>query len=425
MKVHSPKGTLPGFEFVPSLMAEGKIGRYDVIRKLGEGGTGMVFLGRDPYIKRNVALKVASTASEQAKRSFLLEAQSAGRLTHPNIVGVFDFNVFGDYCYIAMEYVEGATLALHCNAERLLPLEKVSEIVFSVCHALDYAHKQGVIHRDIKPTNLLITPLGTVKITDFGIARIKGKDKDQAIVGTPAYMSPERLQGQAESEESDVFSLACVLYELLTGHRAFPGATIDSVRERIIEGDPIPVDKLRPGVPLDLAQVTMKALSKSPSQRYPTCADFGFAVRSSVSTMTGRQEEPRDFFDYVLRNPFFRNFTKEQVKELVRSSNIVRIRREAVIITEGERDDTFYVVLSGRVRIMKRERQITCLERGQCFGEIAYISKEPRTATVIADSDSSLMKINSQVLDRASDSLRLLFFQNFALSLVHRLACLD
>lgn len=425
MKKTTPRVLTPRFEFLPSLMEEGKIGRYDIIRKLGEGGTGMVFLGRDPYIKRYVALKVTSTASEQSRRSFLLEAQSAGRLNHPNIVAVFDFNVFGEYCYIAMEYVEGATLGLHCKNDRLLPLDKVAEIIFSVCHGLDYAHKQGVIHRDIKPNNLLFAPMGTVKITDFGTARIGGKGKEQVVVGTPAYMSPERLLGQQETGSSDIFSLACVLYEMLTGHRAFPGLTIETLKHRIVHEDPIPIRELRSDVPSKLAEVVMKALSKDPAGRFATCADFGFAVRSSMSGLPSRKDESLDFFDYILDNFFFRNFTKEQVKELVRNSNIIRVRAGATIITEGEQDDTFYVVLSGRVRIVKKERTIAMLERGHCFGEIAYISRQPRSATVISDTDASLMKINSIVLDRAPDSLRLLFFQNFALSLVHRLSCAD
>ncbi|MEW5723751.1 MAG: serine/threonine-protein kinase [Thermodesulfobacteriota bacterium] len=410
-----------GDDFMAEMAGLTTVGRYEIIRMVGQGAAGVVFLGKDPYIKRFVAIKVSRPASELSRESFFIEAQSAGRLNHPNIVSIYDFGLHGEYCYITMEYVDGTSLDKFCNRRNLLPVSKVVEVLFSVCYGLDHAHKQGIIHRDIKPSNILLDKSGPTKITDFGIAQTGEEKADGFIIGTPYYIAPERLIGRTAGVESDIFSLGCVMYELLTGEKAFPGESLLDVTLRVRDKDPAPPRLLRPELPESLVKITAKALAKDPNDRYQNCMDLAYALRVALRGLTETVKGARDFFDYIRNVPFFHNFTKDQVRELVTASNIVWFRRGTIIITEGEVDDTFFVILSGKVKVFKDDRLLAIIKAGECFGEMAFISNQARVATVKADTDCSLMKISSTLLNRSPESVQLLFFQNFAKTLARRL----
>ena len=224
-------------QFLADLLDLKTVGRYEIIGKLGQGSMGVVYRGKDSYINRDVSIKIArpsrNVVGEQADRyreRFFLEAQSAGRLMHPNIIAVYDAGMYRDFCYITMEYVDGPTLEGYCKKESLLPISRVVEIMFIVCKALDYAHKMGVIHRDVKPSNIMLTQSGTVKIADFSIAQIKSEQTvSEGLIGSPSYMSPEQVKEEPIEDKSDIFSLGCVLYELLTGEKAFFGDNYFSI----------------------------------------------------------------------------------------------------------------------------------------------------------------------------------------------------
>ncbi|MBW1862819.1 MAG: serine/threonine protein kinase, partial [Deltaproteobacteria bacterium] len=207
--------------------------RYETVTKLGQGASGVVYEGWDQYIKRRVAIKVLKHTSDGSRKRFFGEAQLAGRLKHPNIVAIHDADLYGDACYIAMEYVKGTTLEKFCNKDSLLPINKSLEIIFDVCNALDYANRQGIIHRDIKPSNIIIDKNGVPKITDFGIAQMTGKTIPFGVFGTPSYISPEHLRDEVVDSKSDIFSLGCVLYELLSGEKAFSGDNCYSILYKI------------------------------------------------------------------------------------------------------------------------------------------------------------------------------------------------
>jgi serine/threonine-protein kinase len=224
--------------------------------KIGQG-SGRVYLGRDPYINRDVGIKISRPAADvkgekadKYREQFFLEAQSAGRLVHPGIVAIYDAGMYKDFCYITMEYVDGSSLQKHCTKENLLPISKVVEIIFKACHALDFAHLQGVIHSDIKPSNLMLDRSGEEKITDFGIAHVKSSQTiSKGIVGSPSYMSPEQVKEEPVEDKSDIFSLGCVLYELLAGAKAFPGENYLSIMYKITNLDPVPIRTTRPEIP--------------------------------------------------------------------------------------------------------------------------------------------------------------------------------
>lgn len=419
-------------KFLTELSDIKTVGRYEIIAKLGQGSMGMVYLGRDPYIKRNVGIKVSRHATDivgqdidRYREKFFVEAQSAGRLVHPNIVAIYDAGMYKDFCYVTMEYINGYTLKRFCRKDYFLPVSKVVEIMFAACNALDYAHKKGVVHRDIKPSNIMLDKTGHLKITDFGIAQIKSEQTaSKGIIGSLNYMSPEHVREKRIEDKSDIFSLGCVLYELLTGEKAFFGENDFSIMYKIAREDPVPMRKIRPELPEILVKITKKALAKDPNERYQTCGDFAYDLRVALRGLKGtiKKGKVRDVIDYVHNVPFFENFSKEQVKEILNASNLIRVRKGRIVVAEGDIDDSFYIILSGKAAVNKNKKNIALIERGECFGEMAYVSGQARAATVLAYTDCILMKISATLLDKSSESMQLLFSKNFAKTLVKRIS---
>jgi serine/threonine-protein kinase len=264
-----------------------QVGRYEVQKVVGKGAMGVVYLAYDPQIGRRVALKTIRPAEgarpeeiEESRTRFLREARAAGKLLHPNIVTIFD--VFEDrgVLYIAMEYAEGILLDHFCRRRNLLPLNQVIDLSSQALLALEYAHQAEIVHRDIKPGNLMVMAGQTLKVMDFGLARESGAHLTHSgtVIGTPHYMSPEQVQGHALDGRSDLFSMGVVLYELVTGERPFQGDSISTVIYRVLNEDPPPPRAVNPKVPESLSAVIRKALSKRPEDRFPTAAAFRQAL---------------------------------------------------------------------------------------------------------------------------------------------------
>jgi eukaryotic-like serine/threonine-protein kinase len=254
--------------------------RYEVGRLLGAGGMAEVFEGRDRLLARRVAIKVLQ-AQFARDPSFLIrfkrEAQAAASLSHPNIVAVYDTGSEDGTHFIVMEYVDGRTLKEVIRAEGPLYPERAAEICADVCSALVAAHARGLIHRDIKPGNVMLTPEGKVKVMDFGIARATTSEtitQTAAVVGTAQYISPEQAQGQTVDYRSDLYSLGCCLYEMLTGTVPFTGATPVAIAYRHVREDPTPPRQLNADVPAPLEAICLKAMAKLPDNRYQTAAEF-------------------------------------------------------------------------------------------------------------------------------------------------------
>jgi len=419
-------------QFLDDLSDSKTVGRYDISEKLGQGSMGVVYLGMDPYIKRHVAVKIArpysglqTDESEKYRKRFFTEAQSAGRLTHPNIVAIYDAGMHRNFYYITMEHIDGSTLKQFCLKENLLPINKVVEILFTACKAIEYAHSKGVVHRDIKPSNMMLSSSGILKITDFGIAYIETDHTSQkGIIGSPCYMSPEQVKEEPVVDQSDIFSLGCVLYELLTGQKAFAGDNNFSVMYKIANEEPPSMLDIRKDIPKILDKITKKALAKDPNSRYQTCMDFAYDLRVALRGLTGtiKKSKVEDVVDYVHRVSFFENFTREQVKKILKPSNLIKVPKGKVLVSEGEIDDSFFIILSGRAMVMKNDKTIAVIKRGECFGEMAYLGDQTRAATVITGSECILMKISATLLERSSESIQLLFLKRFAMTLLARLS---
>ena len=266
------------------------LGRYEVVRELGQGAMGTVYLGRDPKINREVAIKtlnlhdVEPDQLKEVKERFFREAEAAGRLNHPNIVTIYDAGEEHDLAYMAMEFLAGKDLSAHCSKKKLLPAADVLRLAANVADALAYAHANNVVHRDIKPSNLMLLKDGSVKVTDFGIARVVNTSQTQTgtILGTPSYMSPEQVAGNKEKGQSDLFSLAVVSYELLTGEKPFIGDSLGALMHNIANVKYSPLKKVNPGLPESCYAVVRKLLKKDLKDRYRNATEVAEALRKAA-----------------------------------------------------------------------------------------------------------------------------------------------
>lgn len=291
----------------PSLMSSGggvekpKLGRYEIIKELGKGAMGMVYLGNDPKISREVAIKTMALSQEfegdalqDAKDRFFREAETAGRLNHPNIVVMLDAGEEHDLAYIAMEFLKGRDLADHVKPDKLLPPAAVFDILFKCASGLDYAHSLNVVHRDIKPANIMYEPNAKeVKITDFGIARItdSNKTKTGTILGTPSYMSPEQLSGKHVDGRSDLFSLGVMAFQMLCGELPFQGDSMASLMFQIANEPHPKIRSINPKLPPELEKFFDKALCKNPDQRFATGKEFSDGLKACLAAAKKRREE--------------------------------------------------------------------------------------------------------------------------------------
>ncbi|KKM77778.1 hypothetical protein LCGC14_1366620 [marine sediment metagenome] len=276
------------------------LGRYEVIKEIGRGAMGTVYLGRDPKINREVAIKtlhydnVDPEDLDSVKQRFFREAEAAGRLSHPNIMTIFDAGEEHDLAYMAMEVLKGEDLKQFCLKDELLPAEETMRIVADVADALAYAHSKGVVHRDIKPANIMRIENGIVKVTDFGIARVAESSRTQTgtVLGTPSYMSPEQVEGKKLTGPSDIFSLGVMFYELLSGEKPFTGDSMTTIMFNITKCKYIPIQEAAPDVSECCANVIGKMLTKGLRQRYKDGAEVAGDIHSCMGRAPRRSRDP-------------------------------------------------------------------------------------------------------------------------------------
>ena len=268
------------------------LGRYRIVKEIGRGAMGVVYLAHDPKIDRKVAIKtvrffdaVPRDEGDESRQRFMREARAAGRLMHPGIVTIFDVGETDGLLYLAMEYVEGATLDVFCKPDNLLPVKTVVEMVAGTAEALAVAHAAGIVHRDIKPANLMRVGDTSCKVMDFGLARpSEGQlTQDGALMGTPSYMAPEQIRGGAVDQRSDLFSLGVVLFEMITGERPFAGDSISSIIYRIVHEEPPEASAVNARAQPALNAFLQQALAKNPESRFSDGAAFAEALRRATS----------------------------------------------------------------------------------------------------------------------------------------------
>jgi serine/threonine protein kinase len=408
-----------------------RIGKYPILRELGQGATSRVFLASDPFADRDVAIKVmhkdAAGDAQGRKRFdkvFLNEASLAGKLTHPNIIEIYDADAGTEFSYIVMEYVDGSTLDPYCEVADLLPLERVVEIAFKCGLALDFANRCGIIHRDIKPANILVGGNGDIKVTDFGVALQSDNDRTQLEgVGSPLYMSPEQAQDHPLTLQSDIYSLGVVLYRLLTGKSPFFASNSTSLLYQIVHMDPPAPSVHRPGLPPDLDRVVLKALAKNLDERYQNweafCADLSLTDRKLALPASLISDTEK--FGAIRAVPFFREFAHLDVWEMVRIADFRRVGPEETVVREGETCESFFLIAHGEARVTSGGRPLSVLGDGDCFGEIPYFEdRGKRTSSVTSITPLTIIEVNATALRQSSDACQKQFNRAFVRILLDR-----
>jgi len=412
-----------------------KVGKYTILEEIGRGSMGTVYSANDPFSSRKVAIKVAHTQfistaedGERLRRMFFNEAHATSVLNHPNILHLYDADVDNELLYLVMEYIHGArTLEEFCIPDRLLPLNDVIRIIYICAKALDYAHRQGIVHRDIKPSNILYTEDNDIKLSDFSIAMVNRQDAKMTqfdgFIGSPLYMSPEQINEQIITSNSDLFSLGVVMYELLTGHSPFKADTLAGITQKITQSEPPPLNDFRTDLPEGVDYAMKRLLKKNPQVRYTSGLDLAADLALVFEDLDKVESEDslRKKFDTLKNTGFLKGFTDADIWELVRASNWQTYPTGTIIIEEGEVDDSFYVLLSGVVSIDKSGQHIGNLQDGDCFGEMGFLSKTKRTATVVSKTEVALIKVNSSTLTRAEQGTQLRFLNAFVSTVINRL----
>ena len=375
------------------------IGRYQVLRRLGEGATSDVFLARDPFQGeggREVAVKrmrawappADAPSSDFSNRFFSAEAALAGRLHHPNVVAILDAVAEDSAPYLVMEYVPGVTLKHFCRSDRLLPLDQVVELGFKCAMALSYVYRQGLIHRDVKPANLLAVldaggQVVDVKVSDFGSALNLHADATQIHrVGSLAYMPPEQIEGGDVDCRADIYALGAVLYHLIGGRPPFDAPHQMALMHQIYHPPPLPLVGQRQGVTDALDAVVLRALAKSPHERYPDWDSFAQALSALVASQQvplNRLGEVRDSerFNMLRALEFFAEFGDVQLWEVVRRARWKRYPVAHALFRRGQEGNSFHIIAQGEVEVFRDGRMVATLGQGTSVGEMAYLAPNP------------------------------------------------
>jgi tRNA A-37 threonylcarbamoyl transferase component Bud32 len=408
-----------------------RVGKYPIQRELGRGASSRVYLGRDTFSNRDVAIKVLKkdhTSSQPDRnrfdRMFLNEASLVGKLNHPNVIGIYDAGIEDDFSYIVMEYVKGRTLEPFCDVASLLPLEKVVEICFKCGLALEFAGRAGIIHRDIKPANILVADNGDIKVSDFGVALQSNAELTQLdSVGSPLYMSPEQARDLPLTHQTDIYSLGVVMYRLLTGKAPFVASSSTSLLYQVVNLTPTPPAVHRPDLPVELERIVTTAIAKELDQRYRTWEEFCGALARTDKALALPAASISDTEKYgaIKAVPFFREFAHLDVWEMVRIAAFRRLPPEEVIVREGETCESFYLIAEGEARVTAGGKALSVLGDGDCFGEIPYFEdRGRRTSSVQSITPLTVIEVNAAALRQASDACQKQFNRAFVRVLLDR-----
>ena len=419
------------------------IGKYRVLHRLGEGATSEVFLAYDDFNGREVAIKRVRASAGRSEADvhfsvhfFAAEAALVGRLNHPNVVQIYDAVDDGvSPPYLVMEYVPGVTLRPFCQQDRLLTLEQVVEIGFKCAMALGYVYRQGLIHRDVKPANILAVTDGPevldIKLTDFGSVLNLGADRTQIHrVGSLAYMSPEQLEGSTIDCRADIYSLAAVLYHLIAGRPPFEADSHVALLNKICHAEPEPLTAMREGISAALDQAIRGALAKQPADRPEDWDQFA----QSLSALITNHEVPRGQLQRVLDSErfnllraldFFDEFGDVELWEVVHRAKWQRFPFGHRIFKKGQEGKQFFCIAQGEVEVYRDAERVARLGAGTSVGEMAYLAPSPdlrkHTTDVIVSEPCTTVSFNPESLAQLSPDTRHRFDAAFIKVLVRRL----
>jgi tRNA A-37 threonylcarbamoyl transferase component Bud32 len=421
--------SVPPGEGVPRAVPN-KIGTWEIMGVLGRGASATIYLGRELFPARDVAIKLYDAQhlnSEDRKlfRSlFLKETLLARRLTHPNITQVYDAATDDERAYIVMEYAKEGSLERFCTPETVLEPEPIALLLEQCCDALSYAHASGVIHRDLKPANILMGGDGEAKVADFGVAfsNLAFDSTRSMVVGSPAYMAPEQLEGHPASMQSDIYALGIVLYKMLAGGLPFPPDTPAGLTARILLGNlPVP-SKARADIPPMLDTIFVRATARDPAMRYPTWEDFAADLRS-ITAPGSEAGSTADRIGQLRGLPFFRDFSDAQLAEVEPMGRRFDVRAGNQLVGEDDPGFSFFVLVRGQMRVTRKGTLLAIRGSGEVLGETSFLRRSgaKRFSTLTAVTDCAVIEIDPDVLWLASPEVMQKFHVAFLNVMADRL----
>jgi serine/threonine protein kinase len=405
------------------------IGNYKIARLLGSGATSNVYLGVHKFTSKLVAIKKIRpecTIGIQHKM-FEIEASLCGKLKHPNIVTILETNNSDqENAYLIMEYVEGDSLDKFSLPDNLLPVDTILDVVRQAAEALHYAFQMGVIHRDVKPANILLRVDGLVKLSDFGCALLFDSDSTQISgAGSLSYMSPEQIKGAPLNHQSDIYAMGAVLYRLLTGHNTFNAKDNYGAINQIIHHPHIPIETHRVGLPKELIRIVDRALQKSIVDRYQDWKEFlSDLYAASGISRTENAVEDHTKYELMSRCTFFKDFLTVEIWEVLHASLWRTFANNEVIIQDGEHGFSFFILLDGSVVVTKKQRMLNVIHAGDCVGENACLYKGSpiRGATITAQGNVISLEISKEQLEAFSKDVCIRMDRAFLRSLNEKLS---
>jgi len=412
----------------------GEIDRYTIGKRIGSGTCGVVHQALDNLLGRCVAVKLSPIGEAHistgkvpgAQRAYQTEIVAAGRLAHPNIVTVYDAGQFEDLNYLVMEVIEGDSLKEYGKGKTLLPVHQALRVICECCLALDYSHKQGILHRDIKPANIMLAESGEVKLLDFGIAvglREGGGLKRQGpTLGTPNYMSPEQILGKELSATSDFYSLATVLFELLTGRQLFKAKKVKDLFRTVVHQVAPRLHFIRPDLPDALSDVIAKALEKKPHLRFQSGREMADALKPFIEDFRIVERRPvaqQRLIRQLQKQAFFLSFSDVEIARLLERVKVRAFAANDILINTNS-DRRLLIITDGLVRAEQAGRFVALLGEGECLGEAGFINGTAENQRMIALTSVNALELSTDALVELPPKVHLHYYRHISDILVSR-----
>lgn len=432
-QIQSPaaKNTVSPVDFdVPA-----KVAKYQLMERIGSGTCGIVYRAYDAILSRDVAIKISQvgTLDQQtgkmpgAQKAFITETMSAGRLSHPNIVSVYDAGIDGPLNYLVMEHVEGVSLKEYGRGQTQLSPHRVVSVIAEVCKAIDFSHKMGIVHRDIKPANIMIATDGDVKLLDFGIAISTTADEaagtGRPALGTPNYISPEQVTGSELGPRSDIYSLGAVMFELLTGQQVFKAKEIKELFKAILK-EPAPLLRtIRHDLPVELEQVVSRCLAKNPRMRFSSGAEMALALEEVLERMAPPgmvSPEMSGWVPVIGELKFFSKFSERKIACFASVSSVVRFGAGTTALGRDTLDNHLYVIVEGVASTGDGSGLSAVLGPGDCFGEAGFLRGDKSEYDVDVMTDIVALRVRASDVQALPEADQLAHYQMIANSIATR-----
>jgi len=392
--------------------------RFEMKKVLGRGATGEVHLAFDTYAQRDVAIKISrlnlfedEVSGKRNRKMWLNEARLAGKLNHPFIVQIYEAGSTDEFNYIVMEYMAGGSLKQFTAPDKLLPVNRVIDILYKVCNALDFATKMGVLHRDIKPANVLLGADGDVKVSDFGAAFSIESDMTQVdMIGTLPFVAPEHFRKALPSQQNDIYAVGVMAYQLLTGRYPFTAKNPADLIYQKLNEEALSLESWRSDIPQALRFAVHRAMHPDRELRYTSWRAFFDDLVAALPQIVIPEDSHSDStrFNFMRKFEFFAEFSDAEIWETVNISRTLTMGTGKTIIEEGKVGNNLFIITRGQVVVTKNGKEINRMGQGNCFGEIGYLDdiKHLRSSSVTATSALELIEIEGKSLRLASDGLQ-------------------